>query len=207
VGAEYESFLRLALPEPQVILGQELRPLSIGHLLFLDKLSLLPATSPEQLVLAILVCTRETADIIPTLQDRWLAFKIHIWLMRFSPFRKIDWTEKVSAFCDYISDGTETPSAMSLRDDGKNTLAESGTPFLQHLKTTLQAKLNYSPAEALDCPYVQAIWDFYTHHEIEGNVLVCDREHRQEMKDQADRNHAALVAEAVKKRKEGTDAI
>lgn len=200
MASEYETFLRLALPEPTVILGQELLPLSVGHLLYLDKLGLLPAIKPEEIVMAVLICTRETADIIPTIQDPWLWLKIRVWLFRHSPIRAIDWTEKMVTFSDYISEGTETPSTMSLAEGGKNSLAESGTPFLQHIKATLQSRLNYSPAEAMDCPYVQAMWDYYAFHESEGNILVCDREHRKEMKKQADRNHDALVAEAINNR-------
>lgn len=200
MASEYETYLRLALPEPTIILGQELQPLSVGHLLYLDKLDLLPAIEPDQLVLAILVCTRETADIIPTLQDPWLGWKIRLWLFMHSPIRSIDWAAKVVAFADYINSGTEAPSAISLHDSGKNSLADSGTPFLQHLKATLQGKLNYTPSEALDCSYVQAMWDYYSHHEGEGNVMVCDREHRREMRERADRDHDALIAEAIQKR-------
>jgi len=199
VASEYETYLRLALPEPTIILGQELQPLSVGHLLFLDRLGITPATRPDQIVLAILVCTRETADITPTLQDPWLEWKIRFWLFRYSPFKRIDWDEKMLALVDYIDQGTEAPSTISLGEGG-NSLAESGTPFLQHVKSTLQSHLNYSPAEALDCPYVQAMWDYYAWHESEGNILVCDREHRKEMRERADRDHDALVAEAINNR-------
>ena len=197
VASEYETFLRTALAEPTVILGQELLPLSVGHLLFLDKRGLLPAVKPDEIVLAVLICTRETADIIPTIQDPWLWLKIRIWLFRHSPIRAIDWTDKMIAFSDYINEGTETPSTISLAEVKKNALGDSGTPFLQHIKATLQSRLNYSPTEALDCPYVQLMWDYFSWHESEGNILVCDRDHRQKMKEQADRDHDALVAEAL----------
>ena len=200
MASEYETYLRHALAEPNVILGQELLPLSIGHLLHLDKLSLLPATTPDKIMLAVLICTRETADIIPTIQDPWLWLKIRIWLFRVSPFREIDWGEKMIAFSDYINEGTETPSIISLSEGGKNSLAESGTPFLQHVKSTLQSRLNYSPTEALDCSYVQAMWDYFTWHESEGSVMVCDRDHRKGMKERANRDHDALVAEAIQAR-------
>jgi hypothetical protein len=200
VASEYETYLRLTLPEPTVILGQELLPLSLGHLLFLERLNLLPATEPDQIVLAILVCTRTTNDIIPTIQDNWLGTKIRFWLWRFSPFRAIDWGKQSEALGKYVSEGTQTPSTISLHEKGDNNLANSGTPFLQHIKATLQSKLNYSPAEATDCPYVQAMWDYYSYHETEGNVMVCDRDHRKAMKDLADRNHDALIAEALQSR-------
>jgi len=207
VASEYETYLRLTLPEPTVILGQELLPLSLGHLLFLERLNLLPATEPDQIVLAILICTRTTDDIIPTIQDNWLGTKIRFWLWRFSPFRAIDWGKQSEALGKYVSEGTQTPSTISLHEKGDNNLANSGTPFLQHIKATLQSKLNYSPAEATDCPYVQAMWDYYSYHETEGNVMVCDRDHRKAMKDLADRNHDALIAEALQSRNGVKDGV
>lgn len=200
MASEYETYLRLTLPEPTIILGQELLPLSLGHLLYLERLNLLPATEPDKIVLAILICTRTTDDIIPTIQDNWLGTKIRFWLWRYSPFREIHWLSRSEQLRKYIEEGTETPSIISLRDSKDNSLADSGTPFLQHVKATLQSKLNYSPREALDSPYVQAMWDYYSYHESEGTLLVCDRDHRKEMKEMADRNHNALIAEALEPR-------
>jgi len=207
VASEYETYLRLTLPEPTVILGQELLPLSLGHLLFLERLNLLPATEPDQIVLAILICTRTTDDIIPTIQDNWLGTKIRFWLWRYSPFREIHWLSRSEQLRKYIEEGTEIPSIISLRDSKDNSLADSGTPFLQHVKATLQAHLNYSPAEAMECPYVQAMWDYYSYYESEGALMVCDRDHRKEMKELADRNHNALIAEALEPRNGAANGV
>ena len=210
MASEQETFLRLTLPEPTVILGQELLPVSIGHLLWLDRLELLPAIEPEQIITAILICTREAADIAPTLKDPWLEWKIRLWLFRVAPFKDIDWGKQMLALAKYIEEGTETPSTISRHDSGDNSMADSGTPFLQHIKATLQSRLNYTPAEAVDCPFVQAMWDFYAWHEMEGHIQVCDRAKRKEMRERADHDHDALVAEAVEmlnKKPEANHAI
>jgi hypothetical protein len=99
-------------------------------------------------------------------------------------------------FAVYLTTGTEAPSAVSLHDSG-GSIDESGTPFLQHVKATLQSKLNYTPAEAINCSFTQAIWDYYSWHESEGNVRVCDREKRAELKARADADHDSLIAEAI----------
>jgi hypothetical protein len=196
VASESEIFLRLTIPEPTVILGQELLPLSIGHLLYLDRLGLSPPTEPADLLSAILICTRTVDDVLPTLQDRWLELKIRVWLFRVSPFRKIDWDDAMEKFANHIEAGTDAPSAISLHDSG-GSINESGTPFLQHMKATLQSRLNYTPAEAINCSFAQAIWDYYSWHESEGNVRVADREKRAAMKARADADHESLIAEAI----------
>ena len=199
MATESEIHLRVTIPEPTVILGQELLPLSIGHLLHLDRLELIPPDSPELLISAILVCTREASDIAPTFRDPWLEWKLRVWLFRVSPFRDIDWTEPMEAFGEYVRAGTESPSAIPLHE--KKSMGDSGTPFLQHVKATLQARLNYTPTEAINCSFAQAMWDYFSWHEMEGNVEVCDREKRAELKAQADSEHDELIAEAVEQMK------
>ena len=196
MASESEIYLRLTIPEPTIILGQELLPLSIGHLLYLDRLGLAPPETPAELVSAILICTRTVDDALPTLQDNWLELKVRVWLFRVSPFSPIDWDAALRGFADYISTGTEAPSAINLHDEG-GSIEESGTPFLQHVKATLQSRLNYTPAEAINCAFTSAIWDYYAFHESEGNVRVCDREKRAEMKRRADEDHDSLIAEAI----------
>jgi hypothetical protein len=196
VASESEIFLRLTIPEPTIILGQQLLPLSIGHLLYLDRLGLAPPETPAELVSAILICTRTVDDALPTLQDNWLELKIRVWLFRVSPFGQIDWDDAMEKFANHIGAGTESPSAISLHDSG-GSIEESGTPFLQHVKATLQSKLNYTPAEAINCAFTSAIWDYYAFHESEGNVRVADREKRAAMRERADKDHDALIAEAI----------
>lgn len=196
MASESEIFLRLTIPEPTIILGQQLLPLSIGHLLYLDRLGLAPPETPAELVSAILICTRTVDDALPTLQDNWLELKIRVWLFRVSPFGQIDWDDAMEKFANHIGAGTESPSAISLHDSG-GSIEESGTPFLQHVKATLQSKLNYTPAEAINCAFTSAIWDYYAFHESEGNVRVADREKRAAMRERADKDHDALIAEAI----------
>ena len=65
---------------------------------------------------------------------------------------------------------------------------------------TLQSKLGYSPAEALNAPFSQAMWDYYTFHEIEGNVDVQDRDKRKEMASWINDNHEELVKSVIEQR-------
>ena len=200
---EYANYLRLALADPTIILGQELLPLSVGHLLYLDKLEVFPPDTPEKLALAVIVCTCKADEILPTLKDPWLEWKVRYWLFRVEPFGEIDWMEKMTIFLDYFEDGTASPTVIKTKQYGDASgLDESGTPFLQHLKASLQAKLNYTPTEALDVPFVQAMWDYYCYHESEGGLVICDRPMRSDMKELADKQHDDIVREAVRMKTE-----
>ena len=96
-----------------------------------------------------------------------------------------------------------TPCAISKNES--TALAGSATPFLQHLKVTLQSKLSYSPAAVLNTPYSQAIWDYYTLHEIEGTVDIDDSEDRKKMAEWIDANHDDLIKKVVEMGKGNAD--
>lgn len=187
-----EKFLAIALPEPTVLLGRKLRPLSLGHLLYLERFGCLPANDPDKLVLATIICASRFEDILPTLTDPWRDWRISVWRWRIG---EPDWQSKYKIWEDYFSAHTSGPSVINKKE--RDSAEMSGTPFYQHLKVTLQAKLNYTPAEAINCPFGQALFDYYAFHEMEGNVEVCDQNARQEMRDRADADHDALVAQVI----------
>lgn len=198
---ERDNMLKLTLPEPAVILGQRLRPLSVGHLHYLDRLDLIPADTTDRLVLAVLICTSTCAEIETLLADRWLSLKIKWWLFLHSPVRRIKWDEKFFAWDDYFQAGTKTPSVIN-RDDHDSGIKDSATPFLQHLKVTLQHALNYSPSEAMNAPYAQAMLEFYAYHEMQGSIEIVDPVARRKLKEHADKHHDEWIAEAIKMRAE-----
>ena len=68
---------------------------------------------------------------------------------------------------EYIRLNTELPKVASENSGQGNT----GTPFLQHLRTTLITRCNYNPETVMRTPYLQAMWDYLASWEIEG---VCD---------------------------------
>jgi hypothetical protein len=110
---------------------------------------------------------------------------------------KFDWIEKFELWDQYYGRGMATPCAIS--KNKSDDLSTSRTPFLQHLKTTLQAKLNYTPTEVLNTPFSQAAWDYYTYHELEGTVEIADREERKEMAEWASENHDKLIKEVLER--------
>ncbi len=147
--------------------------------------------------MAVLVCSHDHDKVMAIFEDRWLKWKLRIWRWRLG---EINWSDKLQLWYDYFENSCRAPLTVSLHE-GKG-LAGSGTPFIQHLKTYLQAKLNYSPSEALAAPLSQAIWDYYTHAELEGSVRIVDREDSKAKREWIDENFDELVKEAERIREE-----
>jgi len=183
------DYFTTVLPEPFTILGKELKPLSIGHLLILHRLDCIPVEDNEKLFMACLVCSTEATSLDDIFNDRWLNFKIWLWQFRLG---KIDWLKCHELWTEYFTLHMEMPSYES-RHEGSSNDTPSGTPFLQQLKATLQAKLNYTPQEALAVPIQQAVWDYLSLHELEGNIDVLDKDWRKAMKEDADSKHEELL--------------
>ena len=195
------DLLANALPEPHTILGVRLRPLSVGHLLYLSRFGISDVDDAGKLITALLVCSRRVEDIQPALEDPLLDLKLNVWLWRASNKRwltlwrrgGIDWREKYARWDAYYAAHTRIPTTATRREGAG---FQSNVPFLQHLKVTLQSKLNYSPSEALDCPFSVAVLDYYTLHEIEGAIEILDPEKRKAARKEADDRSEEWIAEA-----------
>ena len=196
------NYLNTAVPEPMAILGQRLHPLTIGHLLLLDRFGCAPVDSSDALITAVLICSRPVDDVVPTLEDRWLPFKLRILRWRLGG---IDWSSKIKLWEQWLQEQTAAPTVIRKGDGGD--LKHSATPFLQHLKVTLQSKLNYSPAEAFAAPFSQALWDYYVFHELEGTMEIADADERRAMRKMADDNHDAWVEQATAESAERAAAV
>jgi len=182
-------YLEILVPDRFTVLGLELKPLSVGHILLLEKFGCLEPKDEGEFVLAVLICSQRPQDVPATLDDRWLWLKVRLWFWRLGAF---DWNEKAKIFSKYIEAHTATPAFRSLNERG-SSLEHSGTPHVQHVRVTLMSKLNYAPTEAWEVGFGQAMFDYLTYHENEGAVEILDREHRAEMREEADRLHHELV--------------
>jgi len=178
-------------PEPFTILGVRLRPLSLGHLIWLERLGLDDVESMGHLALAVLVCSHKYEDIPAALDDRWLNFKMMLWR---TWHRKADEAKTVALFADYIATHTVRPKVSVKEGQGGG---EGGAPFLLHVKIVLQSKLNYTPSEAMNCPFNQAALEYYAFAELEGGLTISDEKKDAEMQAQADAlDREALIQKA-----------
>lgn len=165
------------LPTPYRILGQDLLPFSVGHAFLFAKLGITAIATAEDLIMAVLVCCHTYGELEERLNKRsWR------WSWRFKRWRKqcrkilkseARYIAASTKLTEYMDEGTAQPD-YDITSTARGDTSDSKTPFLQHLRTVLMAKLNYKPSEVMNMAYSQAIWDYRSYMEIEGAIVVTD---------------------------------
>lgn len=177
------------LPEPFTVLGQKLKPLTLGHCFWLERLDCNPVKNVLDLITAVVVCCDDWEKFERTTTRPLFAFRMRLWQWRLTRLWKKDATafdKSVKAFGEYIKENTTAPETFDSK--GGNSI---GAPWLYHLKVALQAKLGYSRQEILSLRMTEALWDYYTFGELEGGIDLVSEDDR-EMQRIAIANHDRL---------------
>ena len=93
------NFIESAIPADTVLLGKRLKPLTLGHLLLLERFDALPVEDPDSLVFAVLVCSHDYDELLPLIGGRFTGLAIRVWRWRQG---EIDWPEKFKLWQEYI---------------------------------------------------------------------------------------------------------
>lgn len=185
------DFFRALRPEPVRVLGVDLLPFSLGHAAHLIRFGCYPITDPADLLLALVICSTRFEDLPGVIGGRWFRLRMRIWGWTHGWIIRRRFTQKMQLFNSYITAGSVGPEIFERDDDGEARLP--GAPWLAHLKTVLQSELGYSRSDALNAPYGEALWDYYTHWENKQKVEIIDDESVTAIQRQADENHEWLV--------------
>jgi len=177
-----ESYYEAALPEPFTILGLRLRPLSMGHLIILNRIGSPFVCDTEKLTglgdlaVACLICSKTYQEGAALLSDTDLPVALYRWGRRltkphwWSKRREIDLQEKFSLFADYIKSATEIPEHYWTQDGGSSVEA----PMAQTVKVQLLMKTSLTESELLDRPWRLCLWDMLTIRAMEGQLRFID---------------------------------
>lgn len=204
-----QEFFTAHVPEPQILLGVQLRPFSLGHLVLLHRLGSAYATggTPDisDLVSSVFTCSQTYAEAeavlttgkVPVKQKGWFGSKLvdmplpdamALWQEQIGPF---DFTEKSSEFAAYTKAGSKHPLVSSVRgSDGGNSVNDC--PFVQQVKVVLMSKLNFREADLLDRPWSLCLWDYCTSHMLEGNLHILNRDEFSNARAVADSIHERI---------------
>tara|TARA_X000001382_G_scaffold129259_1_gene120799 strand:+ start:438 stop:1040 length:603 start_codon:yes stop_codon:yes gene_type:complete len=177
-------------PAPFVVLGQKLKPLTLGHLFWLDQLDCKVVTNLNDLICAILVCSDDWQKFERTASSLSLRLRLRVWQWRLSWRWRKDKAGPLNAinlFNKYLEEAC-TPPDVFTKGDNKGSI---GTPWLYHLKTVLQSKLGYSRNEALSLKMREAVFDYYSQAELNGTIQLVS-EFDREMQNLANENHERL---------------
>ena len=172
------AYFLAALPEPRRVLGVELKPLTLGHRLILQRAECSFVLGTEatfaDLVLGVAVCSRSYAAALrfltPGLSERiWLRWRgIVTWL---AVKRGYNLPAAAEAFRDYIAEACRMPHFSYEENDKAKPIR---APADAVLKVALQESLGYSADEALNLPYGQAIYEHLISNARKGHIELVD---------------------------------
>lgn len=170
-----ELHRRLTLPDVYYVLGIRMATFTVGHARLLDRLELSEIGDGSQALLFALLCRfRTSAEADKWLRSRFLGWALILWTNRkrrlLADAAQV--TAAVEAIRDYLDASTKVPDYYSRHKDGDGS--PIGTPFSQHLRTILIAKLGYSPQSVDDTPFLQAMWDYLSYMEAEGHISISE---------------------------------
>lgn len=169
------DFLAAIVPEPYRVLGENLRPLSFGHVVLLARLDLDPVQTDQDLALAVAICSRTFEDGQQFVSE----------IMTPAGQRKLEQLVKnthaanlgraFEAWFDYLDSHSSHPEPCQV--DGPES--DRGAPFLAQVRAWLLGHCNYSPEYLMDAPWGQCLWDYGSSiEETQGYGIVGDR-HRE----------------------------
>lgn len=165
------DYLKAAIPRPVTLLGQNLHPFCLGHLLILSHFNCSFVFEgrellPEDLALGVFVCCHSYEEALEALNgfDRETMER---WRKSLGQF---DFYEKAQVFLRYIAEGSLRPNVIPEGD--LQGLRTPGTAFLQQLKIFLHADLHFSRNEAFNAPLGEALFDYYGFHEVRGRLKI-----------------------------------
>lgn len=192
-----ELHRRLTLPDVYYVLGIRMATFTVGHARLLDRVELTEISDGSQALLFALLCRfRTAAEADKWLRSRFLGWALVLWTNRKRRLLAdpIEVTAAVEAIRGYLDASTQVPSYYSKQAGDGSTI---GTPFSQHLRTILIAKLGYSPQSVDDTPFLQAMWDYLSYMEAEGHISISEGVTDEELRKMEEKGKELL--ERVKK--------
>ncbi len=183
-----DDFYAVAVPEQRQILGLQLRPLSLGHIILLHRVNSAFVSEGiadyKEVAIAALICSLSFEDGQACLTDsdtpkllQLLAEKItgvREWRVRFGlrKPRVIDLPANISAFSNYFKEGSSIPHYSFTPGDFKHI----DCPSVQIVKVTLMRDMHFTEAEIMDRSWALCLWDFVTLRALKGEVSMVAKE-------------------------------
>lgn len=202
------EFYAQAVPEPCHVLGLRLLPLSLGHVILLQRIDSAFVTDAqrdtnawEELAIAVAICSQPYREALAMLEDRQGTAKaMALWAQKLT---RTTWRDRLlrrkavtidlhgqwQAFSDYLKANTKVPHYSYNPDD----MREVSCPHVQLVKCSLQRSFGFSDETMLDRSWSQCLWDYVTLKALDGQVQMTDRDVIKEAQEAAERLAAKLA--------------
>ena len=161
------DYLKAVIPPQARVLGQRLKPLSLGHMMVLTRYSSPFVTGERQpmfgdLCFVVWVCKKDWQQLMEGIAS--MGFKKDFRFFRFmSWFRSID--KSMEMLAAYLGQATKEPSLFFNKVEGGKATSMNN---LHYLKIVLMQKLNKTAEQAMDTPFGEAVYDLAAVGEAEG---------------------------------------
>lgn len=161
------DYLKAVIPHQARVLGQRLRPLSLGHMMVLTRYGSPFVTGERQpqfgdLCFAVWVFKRNWEQVIQGIADS--AFIRDIRFLRFiGRFRNKN--KAMMTLVEYLTQAMKEPSLFFNKVEGGKPTSMNN---LHYLKIILMQKLNKTAEQAMNTPFGEAVYDLAAIGEAEG---------------------------------------
>lgn len=172
------------IPEPYVVLGARLKPLTLGHAALLLRLGGEcwidgGSCGLDELLVGVAICSSDSFNsFLADLYNGGFATRMEALA---SQVKTGDVQKEIELFARYISEGSEGPTVLF--EDTKTTATRSHA--IQSLRVQLMKFFRVPVSEVMDVPLSVALWDMATLSEI-NQVGRIWTEEDDKIKEQAD---------------------
>lgn len=183
----HDDFYRAFIPDSFCVLGKKLLPLSLGHLIILNRIGspfVVQSDDPADvgdLGVAVWVCSRNYRDGCDFIASDDKESTLYKWgsRLRRNPLffwcqRRINWEEAFAVFKDYIEQGTNCP-VWGIEENEKRGSYQIDTSPYQIVRSELLHCTSMTDEEILDRPWSVCLWDFISIRAMEGQLRMYDR--------------------------------
>lgn len=158
-----------AVPGPVYVGGQKLLPLSYGHAVLLERVSIVEILTPIEFWGFVGICKRNFSQGCKWLN--WFLSPVGQWYYSKKPMPK-DCDATMAEAYAYLANNMKVPEIMEA--EGGTGGAKHGAHFLQGLRSAALSRLNYSPNDIMDAGFLQLVWDVLALNEQQGGGKIID---------------------------------
>jgi hypothetical protein len=177
------AYFQAAIPEPYIIFGLRLLPLSIGRYRILKRFDCGFTADDERtatmadLILGIVVCSMRCDEFFSLMESPEFGTELKRLGQRIRDEITADkcfsLLEKYGLFQSYIMASTKIPEYFDEMDERPESFAH----WSHNLEISLRSELNYSDEQINEGPISKALYDFLKHAENQGSIrIVTDAE-------------------------------
>ncbi len=173
------DYFKRVHPEPYRILGQSLKPLSLGRYRLLKRFDVAFVAEGEasaqagDLILGIIICAHRCDEFLKWLDSGKFAKEVKRWSRKVCPrWRKApDLVMKMQLFKSYITNHQEMPKYW---DESQDQQSSSGAHWSHNVEVILRSQVGWTEEEINERPLTKALEDYCKYLETQGAIRLMN---------------------------------